>query len=229
MNTNDTYNVTKINKLVDVNYNHYFTQKIEHTNEIATNITRHNHNNYEHNVIKKVHTHINHINNYDTEINHYSKESLTNNNYYIFFKANFNFRKIENISLSQQTHITNNITETNTETINYVDNSYLNHDKMATVIVNPTPSLTEDYLWIPETTDNVVPGLCSLLTYLQSTYARLTALHNYTTNTNTTIHNEISNIQTEMNNIEIANPHNVSKNLSYHTSHTDFMLSEEYY
>ena len=29
------------------------------------------------------------------------------------------------------------------------------------MIVNPTPSLNENYLWIPETTDNVVPGLDS--------------------------------------------------------------------
>ena len=78
-----------------------------------------------------------------------------------------NFRKIENISLSQQTYITNNTIETNTETINYVGNNYLNNGKIATVIVKPTPSPTENYLWIPETTDNVVPGLYSLLTYLQ--------------------------------------------------------------
>ena len=39
---------------------------------------------------------------------------------------------------------------------------------IATIILNPTtPSLTDNYLWIPETSDNVVPGLDSLLTYLQ--------------------------------------------------------------
>ena len=37
----------------------------------------------------------------------------------------FNFRKIENISISQQSDITNNITETNNQTITYVDNNYL--------------------------------------------------------------------------------------------------------
>ena len=94
---------------------------------------------------------------------------------------------------------------------------------IATIIVNPTPSLTENYLWIPETTDNVVPGLDSLLTYLQSKYATLTALQNSITNINNIMNKEISNIQTEINNIEITNPQNVSKNLSYHTSHTDFM------
>ena len=102
------------------------------------------------------------------------------------------------MSLSQQTDITNNITETNTETINYVDNLYSNNYEIATVIVNPTPSPTENYLWIPETTDNVVPGLDSLLTYLQSKYATLTALQNSITNINTTINNEIQNIQTEI-------------------------------
>ena len=80
-----------------------------------------------------------------------------------------------------------------------------------------------NYLWIPETTDNVVPGLDSLLTYTQSKYATLTALRNSITNLNNTINNEIANIQTEINNIEIYNPQNVSKNISYHTSHTDFM------
>ena len=75
---------------------------------------------------------------------------------------NFDFRKIENISLSQTTYITNNKTETNTQTINYVDNDYLNNSKIATIIVNPTQPLTENYLWIPESiTDNVAPGLDS--------------------------------------------------------------------
>ena len=33
---------------------------------------------------------------------------------------------------------------------------------MATIMLNPTPSITENYLWIPEgITDNVVPGLDS--------------------------------------------------------------------
>ena len=86
--------------------------------------------------------------------------------FYNCYHDTFNFRKIENISLSQQTYITNNIIETNTQTINYIDNSYLNNDKIATVIVNPTPSLTDNYLWIHEVSDNIVPGLDSLLTYI---------------------------------------------------------------
>ena len=48
--TNDNTNVIKMNKLVHFNDNHYFTKKIEHTNTTINNITRHNHNNYEHNV-----------------------------------------------------------------------------------------------------------------------------------------------------------------------------------
>ena len=53
----------------------------------------------------------------------------------------------------------------------------------------------------------------------------LTALRNSITNINTTITSEIQNFQTEVNNVEITNPTagNVSKNLSYHTSHTGFM------
>ena len=46
---------------------------------------------------------------------------------------------------------------------------------MATVVVNPTPSLTDNYIWIPETGDNVVPGLYRILAHIQSTYATLTA------------------------------------------------------
>ena len=42
-----------MNKLVNFSVNNYFTQ-IEHTTNITSNTTRHNHNNYEHNVIKKV-------------------------------------------------------------------------------------------------------------------------------------------------------------------------------
>ena len=134
------------------------------------------------------------------------------------------FKHIEHISLSQQADITNNITETNTQTITYVDNDYLNNDKTATVIVNPTPSLTENYIWIPETSDNVVPGLDSLLTYIQTKYTTLTALQYSVTNINNTINNEIQNIQTEINNLEISSSQNVSKEIYYHTNHTDFMF-----
>ena len=50
------------------------------TSNITNIITRHNHNNYEHNVIKNVHKHTKHINNYDTENNYFSKKSLIKNN-----------------------------------------------------------------------------------------------------------------------------------------------------
>ena len=63
-------------------------------------------------------------------------------------------------------------------------------DKIAAVIVNPTPSLTENYSWIPETTDNAVPGLDSLLTYLQSKYATLAPLQNSLTNASNIVNNE---------------------------------------
>ena len=147
------------------------------TSNITNNITRHNHNNYEHNVINKVHKHVKHINNYDTEINYYNKKSLNKKQYYNFYHGNFNFRKIENISLTQQTDITNNITETNTQTISYADDNYINN-KITTIVVNTIPEINENYLWIPETSDNVAPGLDSLLTYTQSKYATLTSLQN---------------------------------------------------
>ena len=151
--------------------NQYFTKKIHNTSNNTNNITRHNHNNYEHNATKKVHKHTKHINDYDTKINYYNKKPHNKKQYYNFYHGYFNFEKIENISLTQQTDITNNITETNNQTITYVDNNCLNNDKIATV-----PSLTDNYIWIPETSDNVVPGLDSLLTYLQSKYATINAL-----------------------------------------------------
>ena len=97
---------------------------LKNTNNITNNITRHNHNNYEHNLIKHVHKHINDISTCDTEVNYYNKISLNKEQYYNFYHGNFNFRKIENISLTQQTVITNNITETNNQTITYADDNY---------------------------------------------------------------------------------------------------------
>ena len=71
--------------------------------------------------------------------------------------------------------------------------------------MNPTPSLNEDYSWIPETSDNVVPGLDSMVTYIQPKYATLTALQNAIT----TIDN---NVQTEINNSEIPNQGDLNVN-----------------
>ena len=175
-------------------------------------------------MVRKIHKHIKHINNYDTEINYYNKKTLNKKQYYNFYHDTFNFRKIENISVNQQTDIINNITETNNQTINYVDDNYIKKDKIATIILAPT-SLTATYLWIPEgITDNVVPGLESILTYIQSKYATLNALQNSITNINNTINNEISNIQTTINNIEITEgTGTVNKQSHYHSSNTDFL------
>ena len=225
INTNDTYNITGNNSLFNITDNNYYTKKNLNTSNITNNITRHDHNNYEHNVIKHVHKHIKNINNYDTEVNYFNKKSLNKKQYYNFYPGNFNFRKSENISLTQQTDITNNITETSNQTITYVDDNYLNNGRIATVILNTVPSLTDNCIWIPETTGNVVPGLDSLLTYLQSKYATTDAFKNLINDVNNTINTEIANVQTEINNTEISNPGtgNVSKESHYHTSHTDFM------
>ena len=224
INAYDTYNITINNSLFNITDNNYYTEKNFNTSNITNNITRHNHNNYEHNAIKKVHKHIKHINNYDTEIKYYNKKSHNKKQYYNFYHANFNFRKIENISLTQQTDITNNITETNNQTITYADNNHSNSDRIATIVVNTVPSLTDNYIRIPEAIDNVVPGLDSILTYIQSKYVTLTALQNSITNINNTTNTEIQNLQTEINNIEItSSTGNVSKNLSYRTNHTDFL------
>ena len=93
------------------------------------------------------------------------------------------------------------------------------------MILNTVQSLTDNCIWIPETSDNVVPGLDSLFTCLQSKIATRNALQNAIDNVKNTINTEIANIQTEINNIEISNPGtgDVSKESHYHTSHTDFM------
>ena len=71
----------------------------------------------------------------------------------------------------------------------------MNNNKTATVILNPTPSLNDNYLWIPETSGNVVPGLDSLITYIQSKHATLTALQNSVANINNTTHTEINDLE----------------------------------
>ena len=225
INTNGTYNITRNNSLFNITDNNYYTKADFNTSTITNNITRHSQNNYEHNVIKKVHKHIKHIHNFGTEINYHNQKSLNKEQYYNFYHDNFNFRKVENISLTQQTGITNSITETNNQTITYVGDTYLNHGKIATVIFNTLPYLTDNYIWIPETSGNVVPGLGSLLTDLQSKYATINAIQNAINNVNNTINTEIANIQTEINNIEIPNPGtgNASKESHYHTGHTGFM------
>ena len=150
--------------------------------------------------------------------------SLNKKQYYNFYHDNSNFRKIENISLTQQADITNDITETNNQTITHVGDNYLNNGKIATIILNTVPSSTDNYIWIPETTDNVVPGLDRLLTYVQSKYATLAALQKSITNINNIINTEIQNLQTEINNIEITPPTgNVSKQNHYHTNNSDFL------
>ena len=126
----------------------------------------------------------------------YSKKSLNKKNHYNFYHDTFNFRKNGIISNSQQTDITNNIIETNTQTINYTDGNYLNNNKIATVILNPTPPLNEDYLWILETSDNLVPGLDSMVTYIQPKYATSAALQNAITNIQNHIRTEINDLET---------------------------------
>ena len=66
---------------------------INNTSNITNNITIHNHNTYEHNVLKQVHEHIKHINNTGTEIHCYNKKSLNKNQYYNLYHDNCNFRK----------------------------------------------------------------------------------------------------------------------------------------
>ena len=48
----------------------------KHTHNITNNITRDNHNNYEHNVIKKLIKIRKHVNSYDTDINYLIRSHL---------------------------------------------------------------------------------------------------------------------------------------------------------
>ena len=152
-----------------------------------------------------MHIHITQISDYDTEINYYNKKSLNKTNYCNFYNDTFNFRKNELICSSQQTDITNSIIDTNTQTTNYIGEHYLHNNKIVIVIGNPTPSLHDNHLWIPGTSDNVVPGIDSMITYIQPKYATLTALQNAIT----TIDN---NVQTEINNSEIPNQGDLNVN-----------------
>lgn len=51
--------------------------------------------------------------------------------------------------------------EKENQTKNHTDNNHLNI-KIATVILNPTASTNDNYLWTPENSDNAVPGLDSI-------------------------------------------------------------------
>ena len=81
--------------------------------------------------------------------------------------------------------------------------------------MNPTPSINNNYLWIPETSDNVDPGLDSRITYIQPKCATLTAVQNNVTHMN-------SIMQIEINNLEINNQWHLdaNKQLNYHKLQT---------
>ena len=87
--------------------------------------------------------------------------------------------------------------------------------------MNSTPSLIENYLWIPEVSDNAAPGLDPMITYIQSKCVALTALQNTIAN----IHNTIQN---EINNLEIPNQggSSSSKELFYTTTHTGYIFQK---
>ena len=88
INTNGTYNITKNNSLYNVTVHNYYTKKNFNTSNITNDIARHNHNNFEHNVIKHVHKHIKNINNHGTELNYYNEKSLNKKQYYNFYHGN---------------------------------------------------------------------------------------------------------------------------------------------
>ena len=81
------------------------------------------------------------MNKYDTEMNYYNSNSLNKENCSNLYKGTFHFRKTENISLSQQTNIVNNITEPNNQTIHYIVDNFLDTDSIATIELNPDSEL----------------------------------------------------------------------------------------
>ena len=94
INTNDTHSITEIIVYIILLIIITILKKNFNTSNITNNITRHRHNKYERNVIKNVHKHIKHINNYDAELNYYNKKPLNKQQYYNFYHDSFNFRKI---------------------------------------------------------------------------------------------------------------------------------------
>ena len=88
--SNGTYN---INNTFNTTDNQYFTKTINNTSNITNDTTRPSHNNYEHNVIKRISKHIKHINNYGTGISYYSKKSVDKGNYCNFDNGSFQFQK----------------------------------------------------------------------------------------------------------------------------------------
>ena len=71
-----------------------------------------------------------------------------------------------------------------------------------------------------------MPGLDSLVTYIQSKYATINALQNAIGTIKSTVNNDISNIQTETYNTEINNQQTVNNNLSSHSSHCVYVSEE---
>ena len=119
--TNDHRNVTKINELVNLNDSNYFTKNIEHTSSLTDTITMHNHYKYEHDVITHVHKLITHTNNYDTATNCDNDKPFDTNNYFNFYHDMSKLITNEPISNYQQTDITTNVIETNTQIKHYID------------------------------------------------------------------------------------------------------------
>ena len=66
--------ILQITQANNITSNNFFAKK-RNTSHITNNITRHNHNNYDHNVINQL-LHITHINTYGTEIKYYNDKSF---------------------------------------------------------------------------------------------------------------------------------------------------------
>ena len=89
----------------------------------------------------------------------------------------------------------------------------MNNDKLSRYVLNPgfivDDSIEEQYMWSTNPSDDVVPGLESILEYLELNYTTITSLQNAIT--------DVSNhVQTEIDNIEIPTNPSVSKITRHH-------------
>ena len=89
----------------------------------------------------------------------------------------------------------------------------MNNTRIATIILNTIPEINEQYIWTPQISNNCVPGLESLLTYINSKYPTLSALQNEITTVNNNINNTITNEITNVNNTITTEITNVNSNI----------------
>ena len=88
--------------------------------------------------------------------------------------------------------------DTNALAMTYIGDNYLNNDRISRYILNPgysvDGSIEERFMWLPNPSDNVVPGLEPILKYFELNYATIASLQNAITDMTNHIQTEIDNI-----------------------------------